>query len=33
MQVSYRFAHTFAWEDARQRIESAARAVSPRGDR
>jgi hypothetical protein len=23
LQVSYRFAHTFAWEDARQRIEMA----------
>jgi hypothetical protein len=29
MQVSYRFAHTFAWEDARQRIESSARAAQP----
>jgi hypothetical protein len=29
MQVSYRFAHTFAWEDARQRIESTARAAKP----
>jgi hypothetical protein len=31
MQVSYRFAHTFAWEDARQRIETARdRAMPPR---
>jgi hypothetical protein len=29
MQVSYRFAHTFAWEDARRRIESTARAAKP----
>jgi hypothetical protein len=29
MQVSYRFAHTFAWEDARQRIENTARAAKP----
>jgi hypothetical protein len=32
MQVSYRFAHTFAWEDARQRIEAARdRAAKPPG--
>jgi hypothetical protein len=29
MQVAYRFAHTFAWEDARQRIETTARAAKP----
>jgi len=30
LQVSYRFAHTFAWEDARQRIETAReRAATP----
>jgi len=30
LRVSYRFAHTFAWEDARQRIETARdRAAKP----
>jgi hypothetical protein len=29
MEVSYRFAHTFAWEDARQRIENTAQAGKP----